>query len=311
VSSREAGPGRDRGRSWRPVAAIACAVLLSASVAAGQTDTDGASPLPQPSGTSGPIRAIGDEARRYLLDTRMIFTSPLSWEASQWIRAGAYAGMFVALLRYDQNITSAAVKNRSSATMSASSAVTPFGSYVAVGTSLAALGGGWLLKDNWLRDTGRDAIEAEILAAGVVTPVLKAVIGRERPIQGGDSDEYRSLSSNASFPSGHATEAFAVASVFAARSSGWVIPTISYTLATMVGLARIHDQAHYASDVFAGAVIGTTIGRSIVHRHIGESERASWEIAPFAAPRGAGLAIRIGIDHPAPHDLFDTSPPGP
>jgi hypothetical protein len=174
------------------------------------------------------------------------------------------------------------------------------GSYAAVGASFAALGGGWLFRDTRLRDTGRDAIEAELLAAGIVTPLLKTVTGRLRPSQGSDADEFRSLSGNQSFPSGHATEAFAVASVFAARSDGWVVPTLSYTLASMVALARVNDRAHFVSDVFAGAVIGTAIGRSVVHRHVANPERSSWDLVPIESRRGAGLAIRIGVRAPAP-----------
>ena len=235
----------------------------------------------------------------------MILTSPLRWESSDWLKAGAFAAAMVVLGREDQAIDLAIQKNHSSQTESASSTVTPFGSYAAVAASVAALGSGWILRDDHLRDTGRDAIEAEVIAAGIVTPLLKTITGRLRPSQGSDSDEFKTFSGNQSFPSGHATEAFAVASVFAARSQGWVVPVVSYTLASMVGLARIHDHAHFASDVFAGAVIGTTIGRSIVHRHTGAPEHASWEVVPIAAPRGAGLAVRIGVSPPPPPELPD------
>jgi membrane-associated phospholipid phosphatase len=33
----------------------------------------------------------------------------------------------------------------------------------------------------------------------------------------------------------------------------------------MVGLARIEHKAHYASDVLAGAIIGASVGRAVVH----------------------------------------------
>jgi membrane-associated phospholipid phosphatase len=47
------------------------------------------------------------------------------------------------------------------------------------------------------------------------------------------------------------------ATVFATmyRDQRWV-PPVAYGLATLVGLSRIYDNAHWASDVMAGAAIG-------------------------------------------------------
>jgi hypothetical protein len=258
--------------------------------------------------TSQALAAVREEARRYLLDGRSILTSPLHWDSSDWARAGVIVAALAILGRKDTAIDAAVQRNKSSRTDAVASAVTPLGSYAAVGVSVAALGGGWLLRDAPLRDTGRDAIEAELLAAGIVTPLLKTLTGRVRPSQGSDADEFHTFSGNQSFPSGHATEAFAVASVFAARSDGWIVPTLSYTLASMVGLARVHDRAHFASDVFAGAVIGSAIGRSIVHRHTENRERASWDLVPFEANRGAGLAIRIHTGRRSAPEVVAHSP---
>jgi membrane-associated phospholipid phosphatase len=243
-----------------------------------------------------------------LLDGRSILTSPLHWDSSEWARAGAIVAALAIVGRKDTAIDAAVQRNRSSRTDAVASAVTPLGSYAAVGASVAALGGGWLLRDALLRDTGRDAIEAELFAAGIVTPLLKTITGRVRPSQGSDADEFRTFSRNQSFPSGHATEAFAVASVFAARSDGWVVPTLSYTLASMVALARVHDRAHFASDVFAGAVIGAAIGRSVVSRHRANPEKVSWDLVPFEANRGAGLAIRLGAGRRSPPVVVAPSP---
>jgi membrane-associated phospholipid phosphatase len=288
----------------RPLVWTASALLLSLpSIVAAQTDPGDVSSLPPAPAsiqTSTALAAAREEAKTYLVDAKVIFTSPLHWDSGQWARAGAFIAALAILGRNDSAIDTAIQRNRSSRTDAVSSAVTPLGSYAAVGVSFAALGGGWLFRDTKLRDTGRDAIEAELLAAGIVTPLLKTAAGRLRPSQGSDADEFRSLSGDQSFPSGHATEAFAVASVFAARSEGWVLPTLSYALASMVALARVNDRAHFASDVFAGAVIGTAIGRSVVHRHVANPERSSWDLVPIESRRGAGLAIRIGAKAPAP-----------
>src|ERR1017187_9460535 len=159
-----------------------------------------------------------------------------------------------------------------------------------------ALGGGLVSHNERLLDTGRDAVEAEILPAGIPTPLLKYAVGRVRPSDGSDADEFKPFSGNSSFPSGHATEAFAVASVLSARADGWVVPVVSYTLASCVGYARVHDRAHWASDVIAGGLVGTLIGRTIVRRHEGgeahpETPPAaySFRIAPVVSSAGLGF----------------------
>ena len=95
-----------------------------------------------------------------------------------------------------------------------------------------------------------------------------------------------------SFPSGHATNAFALASAVAAHSSGWIIPTIAYSVASGVAASRLNDNVHWASDVFAGALIGASTGRFIVHRHQ-KTRRVDFTIVPMVAPRGAGLSFRV------------------
>lgn len=248
---------------------------------------------PSPAGSPSLPSALKSEARRYIADGEGILFAPFHWNGESWTQAAAAVGSVLLLTAEDNRIDAALQRNRSSRTDAVAKAVTPLGSYAGIGVSVASLGAGLIFHDAALRDTGRDAIEAEIFAAGIVTPLLKKTVGRLRPSQGSDGDEYRPLSSGQSFPSGHTTEAFAVASVIAARSDGWVVPTVAYTLASAVGFARMNDRAHFASDVVAGAVIGTAIGHSVVHRHTGGTESASWSLVPVASRSGAGLAIRI------------------
>ncbi len=100
-------------------------------------------------------------------------------------------------------------------------------------------------------------------------------------------------SSHDSFPSGHTTEAFAVASVIATRSKGWPIPVIAYAAAALVAMDRINTRDHFASDVVAGAFLGTTVGRFLVKRHgdekAGVLSKAEFEIIPIRH----GLAARL------------------
>jgi undecaprenyl-diphosphatase len=63
-----------------------------------------------------------------------------------------------------------------------------------------------------------------------------------------------------SFPSGHATTAFAVAAALS-----WAVPArrrVWVAVAAGIGLSRVLLNAHFASDVLGGAVIGWWAGRS-------------------------------------------------
>src|SRR6185369_1691468 len=71
-----------------------------------------------------------------------------------------------------------------------------------------------------------------------------------------------------SFPSGHTIAAFAAATVFAREYKDKpIVPIIAYSAATLIGLSRITENAHWISDVFAGAAIGYFTGRLIVHNY--------------------------------------------
>jgi membrane-associated phospholipid phosphatase len=113
-----------------------------------------------------------------------------------------------------------------------------------------------------------------MVAATAVSSVLKVAVGRARPFMSndGDPDHFRlSRSSDfQSFPSGHTTAAFAFAAALTSESDTWwphhhrLVGTALYGAATLVGLSRIYDDKHWASDVLAGAAIGTFSGVTIV-----------------------------------------------
>jgi membrane-associated phospholipid phosphatase len=72
---------------------------------------------------------------------------------------------------------------------------------------------------------------------------------------------------NSSFPSSHASAAFAVATVFAHRYDHhrWV-PWVAYGVASVISFSRVTNQAHFPSDVFLGAALGFTISKFAVLR---------------------------------------------
>lgn len=111
---------------------------------------------------------------------------------------------------------------------------------LAVGAGVAILAGG---------ATRAATLEAALVLVPVnlVVEGLKRATFRARP----DGEHRRS---NASFPSSHAANAFAVAAVIARRwrRSG----VVALLLAAVVGWSRLYLNRHWPSDVLAGAVLG-------------------------------------------------------
>ena len=130
---------------------------------------------------------------------------------------------------------------------------------------LAVLGGIYLAGNDYDRDTARLAFAA-LLNAAVITQGLKMITGRARPSTADDHTVFRPgnglVPGYGSFPSGHTSAAFSVATVLASRNPGqkWLY----YGLASAVGLARVRKSAHFPSDVLVGAAVGILTGHSAI-----------------------------------------------
>jgi len=104
------------------------------------------------------------------------------------------------------------------------------------------------------------------LVASAVTTALKYTIGRTRPTRDGDSDHFQPFGGGTSFPSGHTTLAFAMATVVADEThDGWSDPLV-YGAATVTAFARVNDDRHWVSDVLAGAIVGHLSARWLSRR---------------------------------------------
>jgi membrane-associated phospholipid phosphatase len=234
------------------------------------------------------------EAKRYLADSFALVTAPFHWNVADWERFGGAVILVGGLMLEDKHLDHEFQERRSTFTNRVSQATTSFGGGYGVDTGVAFLIVGYVFR-NWdLRETGREALEAGFLSNLLSTWILKRAVGRERPFVSDGRTVFRPGSSNDSFPSGHATEAFSVASVIAMRSNGWVLPTIAYTAATLVAFDRVNDRVHFPSDVAAGAILGTAVGRFLVARHRraqGEAPRTTVDLVPIPG----GLAARVGF----------------
>ncbi len=210
---------------------------------------------------------ISPEYGKLLLDDSWhILSSPARWDQKDWILAGVESGTVVAVGAWaDKPIEKEFKKHRTKTNDDFSKDIQPFGSEYSFAVLGAFEAGGLIFKDDNDRAIAQDGLASSAVAAGIITPSLKLIVGRKRPSQDSNPHKFSPFSNNGSFPSGHTTQAFAVASVIAEHYDSPLIKIGSYGVASMVGYARMERQAHWASDVLAGALIGTFVGREIVH----------------------------------------------
>lgn len=90
-----------------------------------------------------------------------------------------------------------------------------------------------------------------------ITYLLKKSINRKRPGETDPNFTVLTPASSRSFPSGHTSEAFSMATSLSLEFKKWYVIVPAYTFASLVGYSRMYLGAHYPSDVIAGALVGS------------------------------------------------------
>jgi membrane-associated phospholipid phosphatase len=189
--------------------------------------------------------------------------------ARQWKKVAATTAIVGATLLVDDEIMGVVRRNDSHALGEVTHAIEPFGGGHSDKIVAGFLLYGLAAKDERARNVAFDAFVSSVIASKAITPALKQLLPRERPHGTGDDE---------SFPSNHATQAFAVASVIAAHypHRPWV-RRLAYGAAGGVGFARVYHDDHYPSDVLAGAAIGMFVGHTVARTN--QQERLRWNVA--------------------------------
>ena len=95
------------------------------------------------------------------------------------------------------------------------------------------------------------------------------------------------------FPSGHATDSFMFATVFA-EHYGWKAALPGYVVAAYVSATRLEERKHHLTDVVAGAAIGYLIGKTVSRRMRGGKQSIfGWRIFPVRGGFVASLSLSL------------------
>lgn len=218
-------------------------------------------------------------------------TAPLRWSPEQWLTLPAAAVVLGFVSVADDEVERFAETHQGAFGDGYFGTIEPFGEHYSIALVLGVYVGGLALDRPGWRRTAVEAAASSVVAAGIVTPTLKLVVGRARPREELGPYRFDPFSGDYSFPSGHTTQAFAVASVIAAESESWVVDALAYGVAASVGGARIYHDAHFLTDVLAGAAIGTVVGHTMVRQ--GRQLRGTVE--PFVDRGTGGWSVGLQV----------------
>jgi len=160
--------------------------------------------------------------------------------------------------------------------------------FVAAAASTAVFGIGQYANGDRFKAAAYDMSQA-VVVNFFYTTVIKEVARRQRPDQ----------SDHLSFPSGHASNAFACATVWA-EQYGWKGAVPGYLAAGLIGGSRLALKKHNLSDVVGGAALGVIVGKSVARWDKKPSRKpvhgrpTAW-IVPATAPDGSGLGIGVNV----------------
>ena len=217
---------------------------------------------------------------RYILqDQKRIWTSPFHTGGASNAKWWAIFGGTTAVLIATDKWSSKQLPNTKDQI-----AVSTWTSRLGSAPSLLAISGGFYFiglgaDHQRFRETGILGFEA-LANAEIITSIVKFATRRERPLEGNGGGSFfsgNSSISSASFPSGHATTSWALASVVAHDyPRPLIVPITAYALATTVCASRFAVRKHFASDIVIGAGMGWFIGDYVfAKRHNRELDKPS------------------------------------
>jgi membrane-associated phospholipid phosphatase len=205
------------------------------------------------------FRGLGE---RFLLDQKEIWVSParLRFTDLGWIIP---EGGVTSMLLFTDKDASGHISHVPS-TVSHYDTISNAG----IAAILGGAAGMWMLSypkhnEHW-RETGFLAGEA-VLNSLAVTEAMKYSLGRQRPNEGNGNGPF--FHGGVSFPSEHASAAFAAAGVIAHEYPGPLTRIAVYALAGLVDYSRVRARQHFPSDVFVGSVLGNMVAQSVYSQH--------------------------------------------
>jgi membrane-associated phospholipid phosphatase len=238
-------------------------------------------------GAQRTLRTIGSDVANGVGDMLYVFSSPVRANGRDWARAGLAGGIVVVAGLADRELNRWMVDNPSSVAMDG---LKPFREdqdvpFVDLGSPKrllpvtgAAYVIGFIADSRALRDAAMGCASAHQGVAAIQSLALH-VVQRERPLTA-DGDPYDMTWGSGpwdrhSFFSGHASNVMSCVSYWNERFEMGAAEPALYAIALGIGLGRMADQRHWASDIAAGTILGYAVGSTAGRRARKRAERES------------------------------------
>jgi membrane-associated phospholipid phosphatase len=223
-----------------------------------------------------------------LSDIRAYFSAPLHWSGGEWT---AFAGVLAAIgvaHAFDGKVRAHFVHGLSPSQISDTKDLQDALPTAAV--FLGTLAYANLEDDSGGRRETWTMFEAAALS-GVTAYGLKYVIDREGPYETSDVNAWRK--GGGSFPSVHASAAFAVGTVLAESGDDehrWLRRFLGYGLGLATDYLRLKHNAHWLSDDVAGSALGVASASFSMNRNNRVDDHLGFTVVPV--PGGAMLTCK-------------------
>jgi membrane-associated phospholipid phosphatase len=225
-------------------------------------------------------------------DVKAYFTAPLHWTGGEWMLfGGAVAGIGVAHI-YDKRVRAHFVRELGPKGTTSSDDVQD-----AIPT-VAVLTGTWAFATLIDDSAGKREAWTMFEAAGLSTLTaygLKYAVHREGPAETSDPNA-RGSGHGDTFPSTHATAAFAVGTVLAESGSDdfrWLRRFLGYGLGLATDYERLKHNAHWLSDVVAGSALGVASAAFMMNRRERNDQMTQVMLTPTDG--GAELTFKLSL----------------
>jgi membrane-associated phospholipid phosphatase len=240
-----------------------------------------------------PARDLAGSVADLARDLWMTVSAPAWMSGDDWLLTAGIVGVGALMYTVDEDLTRAAIRNEDEPV---------FDQVLDVGTFLEPLGlmgktNAWLALGavgSYFAGFDRPKrIFTELLYSQWIAGLFRAgsnrLVGRARPHRELGARHFE-FNDGTSFPSGHASTIFQVATVLAYHADWLPASIVLYGLAGTVAWQRIADEQHWASDVWLGAASGWAIAKLVVRLH----EDEALTVAPITGPAGGvGLEVRV------------------
>ena len=218
-----------------------------------------APPAPQERQSKSFASSLGTAVKTIGEDELHILKSPFSVNALKW--DAMVIGATGILIANDESVVNQVSPSWHNTSINISDAGV-YGLGAAAGGILVT---GLITHDDHAIDTGIRSAEASVDSV-ILYAAMKAILARQRPYTSNEGKFFSGNWTAGSFPSGHATLAWTLASVMAHEYPNWPMRLLMYGVATAVSTTRVTGGVHFPADVFAGSVIGFGVGTYVSHK---------------------------------------------